>query len=95
MADCELCELHPGEADGLTWEEMVEQLRGPGLGPRPARSRSPRAGESWLGFYERCESALARIVERHAGERVVLVVHGGVIEQAMKMCWSAVSPRRG
>ena len=43
------------------------------------------AAQPWLGFYERCEGAFASIVERHRGDRVVLVVHGGVIEQAMKI----------
>jgi probable phosphoglycerate mutase len=84
VADCELCELHPGEADGLTWNEMVEKFGGPDWDNEPREPFAP-GGESWLGFYERCEGAFASIVERHRGDRVVLVVHGGVIEQAMKI----------
>ncbi len=35
--------------------------------------------EAWEDFQGRCVAALDRIVADHAGERVVLVVHGGVI----------------
>ncbi|MFI5036439.1 MAG: histidine phosphatase family protein [Acidimicrobiales bacterium] len=82
-ADCELCELHPGEADGLTWPEFVDRYGVPDWANDPGAPLAP-GGESWIGFYERCTGAFARLVARHAGERVVLVVHGGVVEQAMK-----------
>ncbi len=26
VQDCDLCELHPGESDGMSWEEVVEKL---------------------------------------------------------------------
>ena len=84
VPDCELCELHPGLADGLTWDEMLERFGAPDWDADPAAPIAP-GGESWTGFYERCVRALLDIVERHPGERVVLVVHGGVIEQAMKL----------
>lgn len=35
--------------------------------------------ESWEGFQGRCVAAVERIVAAHAGQRVVAVVHGGVI----------------
>ncbi len=82
--DCELCELHPGEADGLTWQEVVARFGGPDWDHAPREPLAP-GGESWLGFYERCERVIAEIVARHPGQRVILVVHGGVIEQAMKI----------
>lgn len=84
VADCDLCELHPGEADGLTWEEMVQRFGGPDWDADPGAPFAP-GGESWLDFYDRCDAALARLVERHPGQRIVLVVHGGFIEQAMKI----------
>jgi probable phosphoglycerate mutase len=82
--DCNLCELHPGEADGMTWEEMVTQFGGPDWDLEPDAPFAP-GGESWTGFYERCRAVLSEIALRHPGQRVILVVHGGVIEQAMKM----------
>lgn len=35
--------------------------------------------ETWEGFQGRCVAAVERIGEAHRGERVVVVVHGGVI----------------
>jgi probable phosphoglycerate mutase len=35
--------------------------------------------ESWDSFQQRCVAAIERITETHRGERVVVVVHGGVI----------------
>jgi probable phosphoglycerate mutase len=84
IEDCELCELHPGEADGLSWGEMIAKFGAPDWDKDPSQPIAP-GGESWLEFYERCANALSSIVARHPGERVVLVVHGGVIEQAMKI----------
>ena len=84
VADCDLCELHPGEADGLTWGEYLERYGAPDWGTDPGRPFSP-GGESWSGFFERCRGALDAIARRHRGERVVVVAHGGVVEQAMKL----------
>ena len=84
VRDCELCELHPGEADGLTWHELIATFGGADWEVDPHQPFAP-GGESWMDFYERCERALTSIAERHRGERVILVVHGGVIEQAMKL----------
>jgi len=84
VEDCDLCELHPGEADGLTWQELVERFGAPDWDKDPDQPLAPHA-ESWTQFYDRCVRALTRIVACHEGELVVLVVHGGVIEQAMKL----------
>jgi probable phosphoglycerate mutase len=63
---------------------MVAQFGGPDWDLHPDAPFSP-GGESWTGFYERCRAALTEIAYRHSGQLVILVVHGGVIEQAMKM----------
>lgn len=93
VADCGLCELHPGEADGLGWEEYVARYGAPDWGADPTTPMSP-GGESWTGFYERATAAMAALVERHRGQRVLLVVHGGVIEQAMKVVLGAAPSAR-
>ena len=82
--DCNLCELHPGEADGLTWSAMADRLGAPDWDADPSALFAP-GGESLTGFFERCVSTFGRIAKSHEGERVVLVVHGGVIEQLMKV----------
>jgi probable phosphoglycerate mutase len=79
---CELCEIHPGEADGLTWEEFGARYRPEGLASgNPYMAMAP-GGESWAGFYVRVGEALLRAAADHAGETVVVVCHGGVIEGA-------------
>ncbi len=82
--DCDLCEQHPGEADGLTWDELLARFGGPDWDRDPTMVFAP-GGESWVGFYERVRRTLDAIADRHRGELVVLVVHGGVIEQLMKV----------
>ena len=92
-SDCDLCELHPGEADGLTWDELVARFGAPDWDEDASTPLAPGA-ESWTGFYERCVAALTRLVARHPGERVVVVTHGGVIEQAMKLLYGATPGTR-
>ena len=75
---CDLCEMHVGEADGITWDEFEERYR-------PSRSRSPYdpicpGGESWAGFLVRAGGALRRLADDHTGQTVVVVCHGGVID---------------
>jgi probable phosphoglycerate mutase len=84
VRDCELCELHPGEADGLSWPEFVEKYGEPDWDLDPSTPLAPGA-DSWTGFYERCRRALRELAQRHPGELVVVVAHGGVIEQALKL----------
>lgn len=93
VADCDLCELHPGDADGLTWAEVVASFGAPDWDNDPSQPLAP-GGESWLDFYDRCVRTFARIAVAHPGQRVLLVVHGGVIEQLMKLVSGADAARR-
>ena len=78
--DCALCELHPGECDGMAWEDFRATYEPDGWDP--TRPMSP-GGESWLAFVERVEGALRRVIERHHDETVVVACHGGVIISSM------------
>jgi probable phosphoglycerate mutase len=80
--DCALCELHPGEGDGLTWQEFVDRYGVPDWDADPDRPLSP-GGESWRGFLVRAGDGLEAVARRHPGQVVVVVCHGGVIEAAM------------
>jgi probable phosphoglycerate mutase len=82
VADCGLCELHPGEGDGLTWAEFLERFGEPDWDEDPTTPLSP-GGESWTGFVQRAADALCALVERHRGQRVVAVCHAGVIESSL------------
>jgi len=79
-----LCELNVGEADGLSWAEIAQRYPAPNWEVDPSLKNVP-GGESLLEFFTRSVDAIERLVARHPKELVVLVVHGGFIEQAMKL----------
>lgn len=82
VADCSFCELHPGEADGLTWSEFTERYGEPDFATDPEAELAP-GGESWNGFVRRASEALENVAESHTGQTVVVVCHGGVIEASL------------
>lgn len=79
VPDCGLCELHPGEADGLRWEEFAARFAVPDWDVDPEAPLAP-GGESWSGFVDRAAGAVARVADAHPGGLVVVACHAGVIE---------------
>jgi len=45
---------------------------------------SPTGGESQQAFYDRVTAALVGLAQRHAGQRIVAVAHGGVLDCAYR-----------
>lgn len=84
VEDESLNELGVGVADGLTWDEIAERFSLPDWDVDPFQVNVP-GGESLMEFYARCVEAIERLVGRHPQELVVLVVHGGFVEQALKL----------
>jgi probable phosphoglycerate mutase len=84
VAEPALCEIGVGEGDGLTWAEFVKRFGSPDWDADPYAVTAP-GGESLMGFYGRCVGAIDGLIARHPDQLVVLVVHGGFIEQAMKV----------
>jgi probable phosphoglycerate mutase len=82
VADCDLCELHPGEGDGLSWPEFTERYGEPDWDADPTTVLAP-GGESWTGFVARASAGLETVAARHPGELIVVVCHAGVVESAM------------
>ena len=80
--DCDLCELHPGEADGLTWGQFSDRFAAPDWDHHPEHPLAPQA-ESWSSFVQRASSAVARVADRHPGELVVVVSHAGLVESTI------------
>jgi broad specificity phosphatase PhoE len=81
IAECDWCEIHPGEAEGLTWDEIAERYpAGDAFVATndPFISRFP-GGETWAEFAARAGGRLRRVALEHPGERVVVVSHGGII----------------
>lgn len=90
--DCDLCELHPGEADGLSWETYRATYGAFDLLTSPTRAFAPGA-ESWEEFVEWVRATLERLATRFAGQTVVAVTHAGFIVASMLVLFDI--PRLG
>jgi broad specificity phosphatase PhoE len=78
-ARCGFCELHAGEADGLTRRERLDRFGGPeSLLDSPDDVIAP-GGESWNGFVDRAAEALRNVIAEHHDETTVVFTHSGVI----------------
>lgn len=70
-----------GVFQGQTWQEIAE--RWPDYSER-WRRRDPdfgaEGGETLQEFYARSVSAVERVLQRHAGQTVLIVTHGGVLD---------------
>lgn len=95
VTDCALCELHPGEGDGLTWGQFEARFGEPDWDREPDVPLAP-GGESWTGFVARAAAGVAAVADRHRGGLVVVACHAGVVEATM-LAWlgSGGRPRLG
>ena len=84
--DDELHELRPGDADGLTVDEWRDRYW-PDPPVRDATTPFAPGGESWVTFLARAGAAITALVDRHPGETVVAVCHGGVIESSFYLAF--------
>lgn len=82
IEDCGLCELHPGEADGMVWEDFVATFGAPDWDHDAGVPLSP-GGESWIEFVDRSADALETLAERHPGKLIVVGTHAGFIESTV------------
>jgi probable phosphoglycerate mutase len=93
-ADPDLCEMDPGDGDGLTWEEWGHRFGGFDTLAEPYRPLAP-GGESFAQFQLRVGRTLARLAAAHAGGVVVVACHGGVIDGSLRfgfgLAWHAGS----
>jgi alpha-ribazole phosphatase len=79
----DLREIDCGELEGLTWDEVA--ARYPEIfawNKVPVGFRFP-GGESYAELAERALRAVDTIRDRHAGETVAVVAHGGVIRSVL------------
>jgi probable phosphoglycerate mutase len=77
-SECDWCESHPGEAEGLPWSEFEQRFPRRGTVADPFERRIP-GGESWAEFFARAGARLTRVAHDHPNERVVVVTHGGIV----------------
>jgi len=85
--DPRLRERHYGVFQGLTYDEAAARhpeayLR---FKERDPEFAFPEGGESLLAFSGRIREALDGIAQRHGGEQVLVVTHGGVLDIAHRL----------
>jgi probable phosphoglycerate mutase len=91
---CDFCELHPGDADGMPWNEY-QAAHGVVPHETPDQPFSPN-GESLREFERRVQRALGDILERYAGQQITLVSHGGFISATcLELLGCRITERRG
>jgi probable phosphoglycerate mutase len=75
----ELCELVPGECDGMHYEDAITRYAPEADSPDVAMSPG---GETTREFDARVRRALDHLVDTHPDESLVVVTHGGFIAAA-------------
>ncbi|HEX7131496.1 MAG TPA: histidine phosphatase family protein [Iamia sp.] len=89
--DCDLCEVHTGEADGVDWADYNARFGSFDMEAEPDRIFAP-GGDSWNGFHDRVQSTLERLAREHADRTVVAVCHAGVIMASIRLLLGMPSP---
>jgi probable phosphoglycerate mutase len=89
--DCDLCEFHTGEADGVDWVEYNARYGSFDMEAEPDRVFAP-GGDSWNGFHARVSRTLDRLAQEHPDATVVAVCHAGVIMASMRLLLGILDP---
>lgn len=92
--ECDLCEVHTGDADGLSWTEYGTRFGSFDMTAEPDRVFAP-GGDSWNSFHERVRLSLERLARDHAGQTVVVVCHAGVIMASLRELLGIPHPGTG
>jgi probable phosphoglycerate mutase len=92
--DCDLCEVHTGEADGLPWSEYAGTYGSLDMAAEPDRIFAP-GGDSWSSFHERVRRTMYRLANEHVDRTVVAVCHAGVIMASMREILGMPHPGTG
>ena len=92
--DCDLCEVHPGEADGLSWEEYRVTYGAFDLLAFPSRSFAP-GGESWSDFIGRVHATHLQLATRFAAQTVVAITHAGFVVASILAAFAIPRPGTG
>lgn len=92
--ECDLCEVHPGEADGLTWADYAERFGTFDMEAEPERVFAP-GGDSWMSFHQRVRRLIDRVAREFVDQSVVAVCHGGVIAASIRVLFGVGDPGAG
>jgi broad specificity phosphatase PhoE len=83
-----LCELLPGDADGLTWTDYRQRFSEVDLETQPDKPFAPN-GESWNQFVDRVKTALNTLSQTYGDKDVIAVTHAGFIVVAFLVLFEA------
>jgi probable phosphoglycerate mutase len=89
--DCDLCEVHTGEADAVDWADYNTRFGSFDMEAEPDRPFAP-GGDSWNSFHRRIHRTLERLAHDHEGQTVVAVCHAGVIIASMRLLLGIADP---
>ena len=78
-----LCERHPGEADGMSYDDARAAYGDEWDEDDPSLAFSP-GGETWADFHARVDTSLRRLAGAHEDRTVVVACHGGVVDVALR-----------
>lgn len=92
--ECDLCEVHVGDADGLTWADYTDRYGSFDMEAEPERVFAP-GGDSWTGFHQRVARTLDWMAEEFADQTVVAVCHAGVIMASLRLLFAIPPTRSG
>ena len=84
IEDEEVCEIHPGEADGLAYDDYIAKYGWRATWRPIPTSSCRRAGRASRRFTTRVGAALTRIAEAHPERTVVIACHGGVVDVGLR-----------
>jgi probable phosphoglycerate mutase len=92
--DCDLCEVHTGEADGVEWSDYATLYGDLDMLAEPDRVFAP-GGESWNSFHDRVLRTFERLARDHVGQTVVAVCHAGLIMASIRNLFDMPHPGTG
>ena len=92
--ECDLCEIHTGEADALAWTEYAARYGSFDMEAEPERVFAP-GGESWRTFHERVGEMCKRLATEFIDQTVVAVCHAGVIMASLRVLFDIPHPGTG
>ncbi len=92
--DCDLCEVHTGEADNTDWADYPTRFGAFDMTAEPDRVFAP-GGDSWNSFNQRVHATMERLAHDHADRTVVAVTHAGVIMASVRTIFDIPQPGTG
>ena len=92
--ECDLCEVHTGEADGLAWTDYTARYGSFEMEAEPERVFAP-GGDSWTSFHTRVHGVFLRLANEFPDQTVVAVCHAGVIMASMSVLFDIPHPGTG